>query len=968
MNRKQWISENQKAILPLALAIVLFTSGLFVYSAGHRLDVSASPSWLDGWQYRKAHTIYSAVDAGTNYAVKTEVKHNDSSNPVQQPSNVLNDDGCWCWFQDPKAVYYMGKTYFTWTRSNGDVGISCYDNDTKRVEHFTLSYSFDKDDHSCPSMLIRSDGRIITFYTQHSTNIMRWKISNNPRDISSWSSEHSFIGAKNSLCYSQPVQLSGENDTIYLFYRSLGSPGYWVYRKSHDGGETFGNEIDLLTFTRWSPYTKVASNFRDKIHLAFGDDYGSANPHRDIMYCYYYNGSFYRANGSLIKSESQLPINDKTSVDMIYNSSAAGNYDAWIWDIALSDSEVPHVVFSELRSNTDHRYRYAKWTGSQWTNVEICSAGGYIDGPVEGYYSGGLCLDHNDPRTVYLSKQIDSGQFEIYQYSTSDGGASWTQNAITSNSTARNCRPTFVINSTGAFKIIWWFGTYNFYTDFKTSLLGFSVDVVGSVQKNDNVSCEGHCRTDFGDVRFTSADGTTLDYWMEEKTDGDYAVFWIKIPDDLSTEDATIYMYYGKSDATTTSNGDTTFLLFDDFLTTSLNETLWSVEQGDFSLSSSNLQLTGTSGTRGLMESTRPFSANTSVHSRVRISNTSSTVHHFCSMRQNGSWDNRAGDVWTTGTNRVGFETAQAGVSTITYVALNDVTSYHSYETAWDPRGSRFYQDHNLAATITNNIPLASMTVVFYEGMSLGTVCYVDWCFVRKCVDPEPARGTWGNQEQVYKPALTISPTAFTCRKLNETFTLELKALDLGNVLSFSFAASFNTTLLDYASAVWLSFETGSLTVNEDLGTIVGHADTAIPISGDYSLLNITFLAAYSHIWRNENGIPGWKNNQSGTISFHTATLGMSDGSEIEYEKGVIDEIDILSETSVNWIPIKGDLNNDGRVDIFDVCSLVMYFSTKEGDPLWPAASKYDLTNDGIKIINAWDLMIVGCNYGFEYD
>jgi len=69
----------------------------------------------------------------------------------------------------------------------------------------------------------------------------------------------------------------------------------------------------------------------------------------------------------------------------------------------------------------------------------------------------------------------------------------------------------------------------------------------------EDVYLNSHCRTDFGDVRFTDDDGATeLDYWMEEKVDSDYAVFWVEVADDLSSSSATIYVYYGKSDATYT--------------------------------------------------------------------------------------------------------------------------------------------------------------------------------------------------------------------------------------------------------------------------------------------------------------------------------------------------------------------------------------------------------------------------------
>jgi hypothetical protein len=77
----------------------------------------------------------------------------------------------------------------------------------------------------------------------------------------------------------------------------------------------------------------------------------------------------------------------------------------------------------------------------------------------------------------------------------------------------------------------------------------------------------GEARADFGDVRFTDSNGTRLlDYWMEEKVIGDYAVFWVEVPNiPASPYNTTIYIYYGRPDATTTSNGDNTFLFFDDF-------------------------------------------------------------------------------------------------------------------------------------------------------------------------------------------------------------------------------------------------------------------------------------------------------------------------------------------------------------------------------------------------------------------
>jgi hypothetical protein len=69
---------------------------------------------------------------------------------------------------------------------------------------------------------------------------------------------------------------------------------------------------------------------------------------------------------------------------------------------------------------------------------------------------------------------------------------------------------------------------------------------------DENVELGTHCRTDFGDVCFTKSDGSTLlDYWMEEKVDGDYAIFWVEVADDLSTNPATIYCYTPDTDIMT---------------------------------------------------------------------------------------------------------------------------------------------------------------------------------------------------------------------------------------------------------------------------------------------------------------------------------------------------------------------------------------------------------------------------------
>lgn len=73
-------------------------------------------------------------------------------------------------------------------------------------------------------------------------------------------------------------------------------------------------------------------------------------------------------------------------------------------------------------------------------------------------------------------------------------------------------------------------------------------------------------RADFRDLRFTDGDGVTLlPYWIETCVDDTSAKCWVKVSDDLSSEAATIYVYWGNEYAYPMSNGQLTFDWFDTF-------------------------------------------------------------------------------------------------------------------------------------------------------------------------------------------------------------------------------------------------------------------------------------------------------------------------------------------------------------------------------------------------------------------
>jgi len=88
--------------------------------------------------------------------------------------------------------------------------------------------------------------------------------------------------------------------------------------------------------------------------------------------------------------------------------------------------------------------------------------------------------------------------------------------------------------------------------------------------------------SDFSDLRFIGSDNITeLGYWIENYTASTDAYVWIKIPSLLASSNTLIYMYYGNSGVTTTSNIGNAFLFGDDFTTdNSYNTTKWQYLSG----------------------------------------------------------------------------------------------------------------------------------------------------------------------------------------------------------------------------------------------------------------------------------------------------------------------------------------------------------------------------------------------------
>lgn len=113
-------------------------------------------------------------------------------------------------------------------------------------------------------------------------------------------------------------------------------------------------------------------------------------------------------------------------------------------------------------------------------------------------------------------------------------------------------------------------------------------------QTKKTIALKSGMQANFGDLRFTTPNGTNIPYWIESKTDSVSADVWLKIPSISTTTGAKVWMYYGNPNLSSASSGVDTFIAFDDFSTDQLGSywlgdtTLFTVSGGKLTENDNN--------------------------------------------------------------------------------------------------------------------------------------------------------------------------------------------------------------------------------------------------------------------------------------------------------------------------------------------------------------------------------------------
>lgn len=383
-------------------------------------------------------------------------------------------DGGWSWFGDPRAVYSISanKTFFAWVAGDsGDVSVKAYSHASETVSAETILHAaLEVDDHVYPSLLVRSDGKILAFYSPHLGSTVYKRLSTNAGDIGSFAVEVSLDAQLGGTAYTYPSPLLTTQaddtieDAIWLFFRDhVAGVAGWKYAASSDGGNTFSGTTHLHSLT----YSKIATN-GDRIDVFCSDH--PLDGATKVYHLYRENAAWHKSDGTIITG---LPF-DGLDLTTIYDG---GLDNVWVWDIAYGADGYPRVTFVRFASTTDHRYMYGRWTGSAWEVNEIVAGGSYIptsveypSGTFQHHYSGGVVLDHADPNVVWASVGVGADTWELRRYITADGGSSW--NFTTIKATGKNVRPSAVRDSAAGLRVVWM--TASGYTNYVTYSAGVS--------------------------------------------------------------------------------------------------------------------------------------------------------------------------------------------------------------------------------------------------------------------------------------------------------------------------------------------------------------------------------------------------------------------------------------------------------------------------------------------------------------
>ncbi|MBQ8002987.1 MAG: BNR-4 repeat-containing protein, partial [Clostridia bacterium] len=348
--------------------------------------------------------------------------------PKTTENTVVTNNGGWNWYVEPSGTHIQpgdslatryesgqyssnngytfqhDKTYMGWVEDEGTIVVGEYDHDTDTYKRVVIHEFLEADDHNNPAVVVLPDGRIMVFYSKHTTeDRMYYCVSKNPEDISEWNDwqyYHCYTAVENSTynaTYPSVFIVHDDegiegNDVIYVGWRGVHwKPTLAKFSIPDENGkiETIMGQTQFANTSYWSyddggrsdggrrPYTKYDYDFdRSKIYITFTANH----PDNDVNNHIYYvtlditDQNLYTAKGNLLQ-----PLPKENSADyvskgangtngqwgiitnqlvgaypelLVFDANAqitdGGERRGWTWDIKVNEAGEPCIVYVDV--------------------------------------------------------------------------------------------------------------------------------------------------------------------------------------------------------------------------------------------------------------------------------------------------------------------------------------------------------------------------------------------------------------------------------------------------------------------------------------------------------------------------------------------------------------------------------------------------------------------------------------------
>ena len=539
---------------------------------GGTAEAAYGANWLTGWSRRQQHNISQTDGTGQNYTVPLYVWNgeggswndkgytntfaqddfgdirftmNEGSTDLEYriyetwesetTDYISNDSTDFASYpvNYPSAFYYNQRTYVTRHGPEHDPMITYYDHENKTwAGWYTIgdnSILWEADDaHGAPALFIDDGGYIHVFWGGHvSIQPIQHSVSSSPEDITSWDFVNEIIWSTGSHAYPH-LYYDATNDLLHMYVRTStgGTQRFIEYKNSTDKGVTWSNSWYILDMSDAAPYFcgGEMDSTNTTLSLAFKRyPYGQTD---DTIYYVRANFTSKTVFNAAGESQGETVTDGELSDCLVYSPPTLG---AWPPDVHLDENDEPYLIWSTSSTGGDSgTIMFTYWNGTGWNprdNITDCKV--WIAGHDFIVYDSSNI-------TAFVSEGDSSISKNMSEYSWD--GNTWTRvGAIVEGGSRFPCYSMVPMHHNTELQVT--FGEY--------------------IPNDNNIQFWAY-----------GVDGLLQKTWPK------HALVYVRVQEDLSEIDATIYLYYGNSYVSTTQNATMTIDSGND-----PNHGLWGIEE-----------------------------------------------------------------------------------------------------------------------------------------------------------------------------------------------------------------------------------------------------------------------------------------------------------------------------------------------------------------------------------------------------